>query len=156
MSHMLLPHHMQQPASSGIILFHNSPHSTFAVTNPGLYNYFPTNLTAQKLIHQHGATISMWYRTHHAVNNIMKWWVLCALEQDCFAPSGHRGGCKFGPSKEDHFLVYTNCHRYDQSVINVILSNYFYFNESNYSRDHTFYKVFRGDNKDNGETPQYC
>jgi hypothetical protein len=55
--------------------------------------------------------------------NIVRWWFLCALHVDCIAPTNDLY-CKFatGPNR---YAYYANCHRYDQSALNVLLVNHF-------------------------------
>jgi hypothetical protein len=54
---------------------------------------------------------------------IVRWWFLCALDADCIAPTKDLF-CKFatGPNR---FAYYANCHRYDQSALNVLVVNHF-------------------------------
>ena len=50
--------------------------------------------------------------------NVLRWWFLCALERRCIAPTLNRG-CRFrGPR------THADCHRFDQSAINILLANY--------------------------------
>jgi len=51
--------------------------------------------------------------------NVFRWWFLCALEQNCIAPTTDLY-CKFNGRRE-----YGKCHRYDQSALNILLANYF-------------------------------
>ena len=55
--------------------------------------------------------------------------VLCALEHQCISPIG-RTYCNFSQGR---WKSYVNCHRYDQSVINILLSNAFDYNITRYT-----------------------
>ncbi|KAL6736236.1 hypothetical protein Aduo_006613 [Ancylostoma duodenale] len=107
-----------------------SGHSIFAVTNPGTYQYIPTNIEAikTKASMNHDASFAFVARTEDGVE-ILKWYVLCALEKDCMAPPGAQLQCTF---KDGRYKNYANCHRYDQSVINLILSNSYGYDIKNY------------------------
>ena len=49
------------------------------------------------------------------------WWVyLCALDERCLVPEANRD-CKF--KNKNMYTDYDDCHRFDQSVINLVLSN---------------------------------
>ena len=49
----------------------------------------------------------------------MKWVVICALKKDCIAPPGPKFFCGF-KFPRDRF---GGCHRYDQSLQNILVSN---------------------------------
>ena len=51
--------------------------------------------------------------------HIMKWVVICALKQDCIAPPGSKLFCGF----QFHRDRFGGCHRYDQSLQNILVSN---------------------------------
>ncbi|KAK5983788.1 hypothetical protein GCK32_010964 [Trichostrongylus colubriformis] len=76
----------------------------------------------------YGATFAFILRTEKTIT-ILKWWVLCALEKDCMAPPGSQLYCKFG---RERYTQYGDCHRYDQSVINLLLENMYGCNPDNY------------------------
>jgi len=58
----------------------------------------------------------------------MFWWVLRALQKDCIAPTTDLH-CEFKGRD-----VYANCHRFDQSAINIAAANYFSYNNMAYVR----------------------
>jgi len=94
-------------------------HSTFAATDPGMINFF--NCSKEILYDtQFGANFMLVFRTPEIVRNVLKWWVLCALETECMGPKGAQLGCQF--SDTDKFKTYAKCHRYDQSAINILLA----------------------------------
>jgi hypothetical protein len=96
-----------------------SGHSTFAVTDPGMINFF--NCSKEILYDtQLGSGFMLVYRTPEIVRNVLKWWVLCALETECMGPKGAQLRCQF--SNTDRFKTYAKCHRYDQSAINILLA----------------------------------
>ncbi|KAK5968908.1 hypothetical protein GCK32_008122 [Trichostrongylus colubriformis] len=115
---------------SAYLLQSSSSHGVFPTTNPGVYEYIPTLLSylKQKSCENHDAGFAFVVRTEDALN-ILKWYVLCALEKNCMAPPGAQLSCRFG---EDRYSHYAGCHRYDQSVINLLLANAYGYNAKNY------------------------
>ncbi|KHJ96803.1 hypothetical protein OESDEN_03232 [Oesophagostomum dentatum] len=60
-------------------------------------------------------------RTKDTVEDILKWYVLCALEEGCMAGNGQESpACFFGSD------------RYDQSVVNLLAANAFWYDRHYY------------------------
>ncbi|KAE9414986.1 hypothetical protein Angca_000845 [Angiostrongylus cantonensis] len=114
----------------GYLLQSSSGHSVFATTNPGVYDFIPTlpERLRSKTCVNYDAGFAFVVRTSDAMS-ILKWYVICALEKNCMAPPGAVLYCNFG---DDRFLQYANCHRYDQSVINLLLANSYDYNPVHY------------------------
>ena len=106
-----------------------------------MYQYLPSNLTELKRIQQKEAGDVLLYRTHHVYNNVIKWWVLCVLDKDCIAPIMERV-CHW--KSNDHYKEYHNCHRFDQSAINVLLANFYKFDEELYYAKDRMVEIYRG------------
>lgn len=124
------PNVTRQCGKSGYLLHSPSSHSIFAVTHPGVYDYIPTLLEyiKQSSCENQDANFAYIVRTQDAINTL-KWLVLCALEENCMAPPGAKLKCEF---QTDRFLYYAKCHRYDQSVLNILLANRFGYYAKNY------------------------
>ena len=114
--------------TNGISLMVPTGHSTYAVTHSQLYQYLRTNISAQMKTMQYGGGLLLIYRTEQIYTNFISWWVLCALQIKCSQPIMKRN-CHFKASKLTEFA---NCHRYDQSSLNILLSNYFKFDDRIY------------------------
>ena len=69
-----------------------------------------------------GVVIREIYLTLQLYDQVLRWWFLCALEKQCIAPIA-KTGCNNIYSRPRH--SYANCHRFDQSSINILLANYF-------------------------------
>ena len=69
---------------------------------------------------------------------VIRWWVLCALEPNCMAPTRDLS-CRF--NGRDH---YANCHRFDQSALSILLGNYFDNDFAKYSAKNDVLGVMRG------------
>ena len=104
----------------GIQMFVHTGHSSFAVTDPGMYKYIVTDIEKLKEGEQLGATGYIIYRTKEVWENVLKWGILCSLTRECIAPTMNNG-CGF---PGDRFKVYANCHRFDQSLTNILIANY--------------------------------
>ena len=111
--------------TDGVALQSTTGHSIFVVTHPGMYRYLPTRIDKMKSSVQHEAGNMAMYRTKSMMTNILKWYVLCSLERSCIAPIMNRF-CHF--KGEDRFNTFADCHRFDQSLLNILLNNYFNFN----------------------------
>jgi hypothetical protein len=61
----------------------------------------------------------LWFGTRKIKSELLKWFVWCALEQDCMSPPGVFLLCHFQPN---HYEFYAKCHRYDQSAISIIIA----------------------------------
>uniref|UniRef100_A0A1I7UTC7 Apple domain-containing protein n=2 Tax=Caenorhabditis tropicalis TaxID=1561998 RepID=A0A1I7UTC7_9PELO len=117
----------------GQYLLHGySGHGILSVTNPSVYQYFPTNpeeLKKQKA-KMYDAGFVFAVNTKQTMMDIVKWYFLCALEEDCMAPQNAVLGCNF--KGDDRFTTYAGCHRYDQSIINLVLANQFWYDRRYY------------------------
>ena len=114
--------------SDGFVLFGTTGHSNFAVTHPGMYSYLPTNVGRQKRTEQFGATAAFVVNTRSNFDEMLFSYYQCALTQDCIASMTNRF-CKFS---KDRYSRFANCHRFDQSLANVLLSTRWCYNSTRY------------------------
>ncbi|KAI0238682.1 hypothetical protein LSAT2_010566 [Lamellibrachia satsuma] len=115
--------------SDGFVLFGTTGHSNFAVTHLGMYSYLPTNVVRQKRTEQFGATSAFVVNTRSNYDEVLFSYYLCALTQDCIASMTNRF-CKFS---KDRYGSFAKCHRFDQSLANLLLSNRWCYNSTRYS-----------------------
>ena len=82
----------------------------------------------------YGANFVLLSRHSAMYEQVLKWTIMCALDSRCISPTGSRSTCKFpkGYLSLEHsdYYVGHGCHRYDQSVLNVMLALY-----SNFTTD---------------------
>ncbi len=112
----------------GIYLPIDSGVPTFITTDTQIYQYLlPNNMTREKTFRQRGAGVMLVYRTEEAYWGILHWWFLCALQEHCIAPPGHEVHCgKWRKCYRNGWATcWAGCHRYDQTAINILYSNYF-------------------------------
>ncbi|KAE9420468.1 hypothetical protein Angca_002060, partial [Angiostrongylus cantonensis] len=99
---------------------------------PEIYKFIPTNFAEIKKpkAKMYDAGFVFAARTRDTIEKIVKWYVLCALEEDCMA-GNHREWtyCRF---LGDRFSEPPKCHRFDQSVVNLLAANAFYYDRHYY------------------------
>lgn len=128
----------------GVRMFEFTGHSLLATTHPGMYDYLPTGEDKTKLedTFMYGANVIAILNSKDIKLNVLRWWVLCALEADCMAPKGSKVPCNDPIFHSDPIHVYADCHRFDQSALNLLLAHFLSFNTSLYTGE-TFYQTDR-------------
>lgn len=112
----------------GILLFSNTGHTNVPVTHPHTFSYLPTDMTAFLTLHQLEANSMLFYRTSFVIRHVIRWLVYCALDEQCIAPDINRF-CDASRLNSSHYI---GCHRFDQSVINIVLANVFNYQFNDY------------------------
>ncbi|VDL80941.1 unnamed protein product [Nippostrongylus brasiliensis] len=115
--------------TSPILINEFTGHGIFPAVHPDVYKFIPTKMEALLRTSEHGATAIYVRRTPEAMS-IIKWWVLCALEEKCMSPPGSQLGCQFGA---DRYKDYAKCHRFDQAVLNMLLANVYSYEPERYT-----------------------
>ena len=113
---------------SGFMFYVSSAgHSIITATHPRMMEYLPMEKTgAVKNMLQGGAVIVI--NTAEVQKYIMKWLVVCVLKTDCIAPVGSTLWCNYNFPRES----FGGCHRYDQSILNILVSNAYNYEEERY------------------------
>ncbi|VDM77093.1 unnamed protein product [Strongylus vulgaris] len=88
-----------------------SGHGIYPATSPQIYKFIPTNVTEitkpKAKMYEAGFVFAV--RTKDTVEQILKWYVLCALEEKCMAGNGMESlVCIF----TNRFSGSPQCHRY--------------------------------------------
>ncbi|CAD5216334.1 unnamed protein product [Bursaphelenchus okinawaensis] len=118
-------HSIVRDLNRGLILsfmtFTFSDHGIYGATDPGMLSYIPvpSNLTKSKewqstLL----VTDSKYTRT------LLKYFVLCALTEDCISPPSARLKCNF--NVKNKITMEMGCHRYDQTFWNLYQLSYIF------------------------------
>uniref|UniRef100_A0A915JGZ2 Uncharacterized protein n=1 Tax=Romanomermis culicivorax TaxID=13658 RepID=A0A915JGZ2_ROMCU len=132
----------KKPYSSWL-LFDQTGHSIFAATNPLMYNFLPLPKFAYKSL-MIGANLQIIFSGINTPPNrfVAEWWVRCSLDPHCMAPHGSHLRCDFQnpDGHSDRFGRYGNCHRFDQSALNILLAWINGFNTSLYGEGHELFK----------------
>uniref|UniRef100_A0A0N5C3V5 Separase n=1 Tax=Strongyloides papillosus TaxID=174720 RepID=A0A0N5C3V5_STREA len=130
---------------SSYLLHSYSGHGILPATHNGIFKYLPSNLTLigteKNKMYEAGLVFAV--KTKDTVDNVLKWYLLCSLEKDCISPPNSRlTPCNLNNAEYDKISY--GCHRYDQSVVNVLLSNANNFDASNYISQLTnFFEIKR-------------
>jgi hypothetical protein len=113
--------------SIGVLLFDVAGHSIYSTTHVTMYRYLPMDRQAAIKVQMWGAGAIFINCTRQLYDEIIRWWFLCALEPRCMAPT-RQLYCNFMhlPDSQKPRDQYAQCHRYDQSALNVLLANYFH------------------------------
>jgi len=61
-------------------------------------------------------------------------WIKCALVEECISPTGSQNSGGYCSEKRPRYL-YSGCHHYEQSALNLILGKVFDFIESPYTTE---------------------
>ncbi|EYB90132.1 hypothetical protein Y032_0223g2672 [Ancylostoma ceylanicum] len=81
-------------------------------------------------------------KTKETMEKIVKWSVLCALEEKCMGTQIIPNTCEF--NRSDPYSSFARCHRYDQSVVNVLLADAYYYDRRYYTSEITdFFRIQR-------------
>ena len=109
---------------------HTVGHSIVSATHPRMLEYFPMERAgAVADMPQGGAFIVL--NTAEVQNNIMKWICICVLNVDCISPPGSTLFCGFNFPREK----FGGCHRYDQSLLSILVSNTYGYERVRYTMD---------------------
>ena len=116
-------------------------HSTFWGTDPGLYRYLPprnsSDMKEGRML-QSGAYAAA--RTRELYDGVFFWAYLCALTEDCTHPPGSiRQPCTWGGAQVGPHTTHAGCHRFDQSVLNILVRNM--YGRAGYQKMHENYSI---------------
>lgn len=105
-------------------------HGIFSATDNRMYNYLPMPEQVAKNFSMGSASVQLIFATKEVREDVLRFWVLCALEKDCMAPEGSRvSPCNFDKTR---YEMFAGCHRQDQSAISIIMANVNKFEECRY------------------------
>uniref|UniRef100_A0A0K0FR06 Nucleotide-diphospho-sugar transferase domain-containing protein n=1 Tax=Strongyloides venezuelensis TaxID=75913 RepID=A0A0K0FR06_STRVS len=108
------------------IMFHVPTfHGVLSTIHQDTYKYFPTDkerYTNRTISRQYDAAFSLMVKTEDAVNDVLKWAVLCALDKYCIQPVNWFG-CEGHFKKGNIFSKKHICYRFDQSILSILLHN---------------------------------
>ena len=86
------------------------------------------------------ATFIMIYANDYIMQYFMVPWVSCALTNGCMVPQ--KSPEKYLECTNDDY--YFNCHRFDQSILSILMTRLFHHNLKEHVMVHTFFKICKG------------
>lgn len=96
-------------------------YSSFVVTSPHMYSFLKTNERKLQRTPHFDFTLLILHNTARVRNYFMRHLVACAMEDYCIAPPDSKASCDTNLANNKR---YANCHRYDESAINLILNQW--------------------------------
>lgn len=115
--------HYEQVLRVGGFLFNTyTGHATFPVTHPAVFNFLPTNMTAMKTLFQWEGGDVIVYRTEEVCTKVMMPLLMCSLYESCAQPT------KDISCSVKSWDTFSGCHRFDQSLMNILVQNYAGYN----------------------------
>ena len=92
-----------------------------------MLEYLPMEkVGAVKDILQGGAVV--YVNKDEVQRRVMKWLVICVLKRDCISPPGSTLYCGYNFPRDR----FGGCHRYDQSLQNILISNAYNYGQEKY------------------------
>ncbi|KAK2190841.1 hypothetical protein NP493_66g01019 [Ridgeia piscesae] len=121
-------------------MFIRTDHSNYVATFPDMYRYLVMDVEAHKTIEQLGTGALLIYRTEKVFREVLWWFYLCSLGRSCILPTADRF-CRLDP--KDRYSTHAHCHRFDQSIVNVLLSNIWLTDGKSYTAKEDFFLIRR-------------
>jgi len=120
-----------QAQQSGIVAWTlETGDATSTLTHPRMFAYFKTEATKYRFQHMITSSHLIIYNTNRIHTSVMLPWVQCALSYSCISPVGAESS--YCPRRRPRYL-YSGCHHYDESALNIILGQVFNFAENEYT-----------------------
>ena len=107
--------------TGGLALLLKTSHSIYAATYPTTYQYLPMDSETSKKTLMYGGGLLVIMNTEVIYKDILHWWLLCALTEDCIAPIKKKP-CHFRRTR-NKMSRFANCHRFDQAALSIIVQN---------------------------------
>lgn len=113
--------YMEEHKSGFLYYLPSNGHSIVSATHPKMLTYFPTKIPSDLRFGMPQATGMVMFNTRDIREKVLKWAILCSLDQSCIAPIGSTLKCN------SNFPIdrFGGCHRYDQSMMSLLVNNAF-------------------------------
>ncbi len=123
--------------TGGMSVFSYTNRNTFRVTHPTMLQYLPSNMKYLKQYFSLQAGAFILYKTKETVKYLIMWAVLCSLEASCIAPQSEiKADCGAAYQRKN---IFSRCHRYDQSMPNILFLNMVNFDAKIFPQQHQLF-----------------
>ncbi|KHN81554.1 hypothetical protein Tcan_14465 [Toxocara canis] len=122
-----------------VALSGETSHTIFSATDPNMYDFLPMADQLREL--EMFETTSLWIGTKEMKEKILANLIRCALIKNCISPVNAKRACNMQKLRERQ---YADCHRHDQSAMNIILGHYTKYRAQKYHFEHRQWFVERG------------
>ncbi|KAK3583414.1 hypothetical protein CHS0354_040383 [Potamilus streckersoni] len=123
---------------------------TSALTHPKMFEFFKTKKEKYYFHHAVKSTHLIIYNTDRVHRELMLPWVKCALTEECIDPTGAQSS---GCTDRRPRYMYSGCHKYDMSSLNVILGILFDYVSNEYASEDKLFGVLSPGS--NATSPKY-
>ena len=118
---------MSRHNTGAVFYISTTGHSIITATHPTMLEYLPMEkVGAVKDMLQGGAIV--YVNKDEVQRRVMKWLVICVLKGDCISPPGSTLYCGYNFPRDR----FGGCHRYDQSLQNILISNAYNYGQEKY------------------------
>ncbi|WAR28714.1 hypothetical protein MAR_014418 [Mya arenaria] len=121
-----------------MVVGQSASYSTYSATHPKMLEFIPSD-TEKLSFHPHiEIRAIVIHNTDDVHQHVMKMFAACALEENCLAPPGSKRQCKFDFTGRKP----ADCHRYDESALNILLKNWFDFDMNKFARRNNYFRPY--------------
>ncbi|ESO83901.1 hypothetical protein LOTGIDRAFT_168942 [Lottia gigantea] len=106
-------------------------YSTYIVTHPDMYYYLSSDTRKLQRVPHFEINMILLHNTNTIQQRFMKWLVACTIEEWCIAPIGSKRSCDTPNLSSAKY--YANCHRYDESAMNILLKSWMKYDLDKFS-----------------------
>ena len=128
----------KKPYAYGI---YASGNPTMRTTHPFMFSFFPSNMSYFEANQQQQSGGEVMFNTKEFKHGIMKYALACALTPECMYPKSKLNGnhkLAFGKDCHDYKNYkarFYNCHRFDQSLMDILVRNFYKNDPEKWSMD---------------------
>ncbi|XP_059174575.1 uncharacterized protein LOC131954802 [Physella acuta] len=116
-------------------------YSTYVVTNPHTFTFIPINEKKLQKVPHFDFNLIVIHNSGKVINSFIRYLISCVMEEYCISPPGSKPSCDIAP---DTTKRYARCHRYDESVINLLMNKWHEYKPREYLIKDSITKYYDG------------